>query len=62
MCYEEAVVEINIHVGDDDVGVEKSTKKNEKWKMRGHQKKGEEPSRGVGKRVMVRPIISFIFG
>ena len=30
MCYEEAVVEMNIQVGDDDVGVEKSLKKNEK--------------------------------
>ena len=29
MCYEEAVVEVNIIVGDDDVGVEKSPK-NEK--------------------------------
>jgi hypothetical protein len=30
MCYEEAVVEVNIYVGDDDIGVEKSPKKNEK--------------------------------
>ena len=30
MCYEEAVMEMNIHVGDDDVQVEKSPKKNEK--------------------------------
>jgi hypothetical protein len=29
VCYEEAMVEMNIHVGDDDVGVEKSPKKNE---------------------------------
>jgi hypothetical protein len=29
MCYEEAVVEVNIIVGDDDVGEEKSPK-NEK--------------------------------
>jgi hypothetical protein len=31
VCYEEAVVEMNIHVADDDVGVENSPKKNEKW-------------------------------
>jgi hypothetical protein len=30
VCYEEAVVEMNIFVGDDDVRVEKSLKKNEK--------------------------------
>jgi hypothetical protein len=30
MCYEDAVVEMNILVGDDDVKVEKSLKKNEK--------------------------------
>jgi hypothetical protein len=30
MCYEDAVVEMNILVGDDDVKVEKSPKKNEK--------------------------------
>jgi hypothetical protein len=30
VCYEEAVVEMNIFVGDDDVGVEKPPKKNEK--------------------------------
>jgi hypothetical protein len=30
VCYEEIVVEINIHVGDDDVGIGKSPKKNEK--------------------------------
>jgi hypothetical protein len=30
VCYEEAVVEMNIHVADDDVGVENSPKKNEK--------------------------------
>jgi predicted transcriptional regulator YdeE len=31
VCYEEAVVEMNIHVGDDDAGVENSLKKNKKW-------------------------------
>jgi hypothetical protein len=30
--------------------------------MRGHQEKGEKPPRGVGKRVRVSLIISFIFG
>jgi hypothetical protein len=30
VCYEEVVVEMNIHVGDDDVEVEKLLKKNEK--------------------------------
>ena len=30
VCYEKAVVEMNKHVGDDNVGVEKSPKKNEK--------------------------------
>jgi hypothetical protein len=30
VCYEEEVVEMNILVGDDNVGVEKSPKKNEK--------------------------------
>jgi hypothetical protein len=30
VCYEEAVMEMNIHVGDDNVGVEKSLKKNKK--------------------------------
>jgi hypothetical protein len=30
VCYEDAVVEMNKLVGDDDVGVEKSPKKNEK--------------------------------
>jgi hypothetical protein len=30
VCYEEAVMEMNIHVGDDDIGVENSPKKNEK--------------------------------
>jgi hypothetical protein len=54
---------MNIQVGDDDVRVEKSLKKNKK--MRGHQEKLEKlgkPLRGVGKRVRVRPTISFIFG
>jgi hypothetical protein len=37
-------VEMNIHVGDDDVGVEKSPKKI----------KNEKPPRGVRKRVRVR--------
>jgi hypothetical protein len=30
VCYEEAVMKMNIHVGDDDVRVEKSPKKYEK--------------------------------
>jgi hypothetical protein len=30
MCHEDAMVEMNILVGDDDVGVEKSPKTNEK--------------------------------
>jgi hypothetical protein len=30
VCYEKAVVEMNIFIGDDDVEVEKSPKKNEK--------------------------------
>jgi hypothetical protein len=30
MCYEEAVMDMNIHVGDDNVEVKKSLKKNEK--------------------------------
>ena len=34
-------VEMNIHVGDDNVRVKKSPKKNEK--MRGHQEKREKP-------------------
>ena len=51
---------MNIFVGDDDVGVEKSPKKNKK--MRGHQEKEEKPPRGFGKRVRVRLTISFIFG
>jgi hypothetical protein len=29
VCYEDVVVEMNIHVGDDDVGVEKTSKKTE---------------------------------
>jgi hypothetical protein len=32
MCYEEAVVEMNVPVGDIDARVEKSPKKNEKSK------------------------------
>jgi hypothetical protein len=56
---------MNIHVGNDDVGVEKSPKNEkpqEKWKTRGHHDKGEKQSRGVGKRVRVRLTISSIFG
>jgi hypothetical protein len=30
VCYEEVVMEVNIPIGDGDVGVEKSPKKNEK--------------------------------
>jgi hypothetical protein len=30
VCYEEVVVEMNIRDGDDDVGLKKSLKKNEK--------------------------------
>jgi hypothetical protein len=30
MCYEGAVVEMSIHVGDDDIGVANSPKKNKK--------------------------------
>jgi hypothetical protein len=30
MCYEEAVMDMNIHVGDVNVEVKKSLKKNEK--------------------------------
>jgi hypothetical protein len=51
VCYKKTVVEINIHGGDDNVGVEKSPKKNEK--MKGHQEKEEKPPKGVGKRVRV---------
>ena len=36
MCYEEAVMEMNIHVGDDDVGVEKSPK-NERPPTKGRE-------------------------
>ena len=56
---------MNIHAGDDDVGVEKSPKNDkmhEKRKTRGHQEKEEKPRRGVRKRVKVRLTISFIFG
>ena len=48
MCYEEATVEMNIHVEDDGVGVEKSPE-------------NERPLRGVEKRDMVRLTMSFIF-
>jgi hypothetical protein len=48
VCYKKTVVEINIHGGDDNVGVEKSPKKNEK--MKGQE---EKPPKGVGKRVRV---------
>jgi hypothetical protein len=41
VCYEEAVVEMNIHVGDDDVGVEKSPKK---WEAT-RKMKNERPPR-----------------
>jgi hypothetical protein len=41
VCYEDAVVEMNMHIGDDDVGVEKSMKKSEKRKAT--KKKGEKP-------------------
>jgi hypothetical protein len=58
-------MEMNIHVGDDDVRVKKSPKNEkprEKWKIRGHHEKGEKPPRGVGKRVRVRLTIPIIFG
>jgi hypothetical protein len=51
------VVEMNLLVGDDDVRVEKSLKKNE----RPPREEREKPLRSVGKRVRVRLTISFIF-
>ena len=36
-CNEEAVVEVDIHVRDDDVGVEKLPKNEKPQEMRGHQ-------------------------
>jgi hypothetical protein len=41
VCFEDAVVEMNMRIGDDDVGVEKSLKKNEKRKAT--KKKGKKP-------------------
>ena len=45
---EEAVVEVDIHVGDDDVGVENSLKNEKPQEMRGHRKKsGRELGLGL---------------
>jgi hypothetical protein len=46
VCYEEAVLEVNIHVGDDDVGVEKSLKKNEKWQATTRRKRSHRKLSG----------------
>ena len=59
MCYEEGVVDINILVGDDNFGVEKSPKKNENWyatkrRERNHR---EVLGRGLGVGLWFHPFL-----
>ena len=53
---------MDIHVGDDNVGVEKSPKF--EWPLREVIKRsyGEKPLTEVGKRARVRLTIEFVFG
>ena len=59
MCYEEAVVDINILVGDDNFGVEKSPKKNENWyaTKRRERNRREVLGRGLGVGLWFHPLL-----
>ena len=59
MCYEEAVVEMNIRDGDDDVGRKKSLKKNENERP---PREGREATKRWWEETIVKLTISCIFG